>query len=566
MVAPVTSPVATALEAFYKREQAHPEKVYLVQPLGGGQLESLTWGQVGDQARRIASYLLTLDIPPASHIALLSKNCAHWIIADLAIWMAGHISVPIYPTQSPEAIRELLEHADCRAVFIGKLDAWQTVRSSIRPEVPWIAMPLAPEGPGHLPWQTLLEAFEPLSTPCEPSPDQTATLIYTSGTTGPAKGVLLSFGAMAYSANNCLRLFVISERDRLLSYLPLSNIAERQFIETASLLAGETVFFVHSSDSFIEDIQRARPTLLFSVPRVWMRLQQAVHRRVPPRLLAGLLRIPLLRRTVARQVLSGLGMDQVRYAVSAAAPIQDHLILWYQNLGLSLVEMYGMTENCGYSHLGRPKRFRTGWVGLPNPGVECRLGEDQEILVRSKATMKGYYKEPERTAEALDDQGFLRTGDLGELDQEGFLRILGRRRDMFRTTSGRIISPATIERLLLAHALVDQACVVGSQLPQPIALVQLKVGADVRPDDRTRLEESLSRLLVEVNECVGKHERLACLVVIPGLWEVETGFMTPMLKLRRPMVEAAYRDRFEAWSISGRPVVWVDAESSDALL
>lgn len=558
----VTSSFTTVLEAFYRREQAHPDRVYLVQPLAGGQVEQLTWGQAGDQARRIASYLATLELPAGSHIALFSKNCAHWIIADLAIWMAGHVSVPIYPTQSADAIRELLEHADCRAVFIGKLDEWQKTRSDVRPEVPWIGMPLAPEAPGLLPWQTLLDAFEPMAHPFSPDPDQTATLIYTSGTTGPAKGVLLSFGAMCHAANNCLRLFVISEQDRLLSYLPLSNIAERQFIETASLLAGETVYFVHSSDSFIDDIQRARPTVLFSVPRIWLRLQQAVYRRIHPGLLGALLRIPLLRRRVARVVLARLGMDQIRYAVSAAAPIQDHLIEWYQNLGLSLVEMYGMTENCGYSHLGRPKRFKLGWVGLPNPGVECRIAEDGEILVRSKATMQGYYKDPERTAEALGADGFLRTGDLGDVDQEGFLRILGRKRDLFQTSAGRTLSPVPIERLLLTDSLIDQVCVVGSQLPQPIGLVQLAGRAASEPGNRASTEESLSRLLVQINECLGRHERLGCLVVIPGIWAVDNGFMTPMLKVRRAVVEAAYRDRFEEWSVSGRSVVWVDAQES----
>ncbi|WP_304641809.1 AMP-binding protein [Pseudomonas sp.] len=554
----VTSSVASALEAFCRREQAHPERIFLVQPLAGGQVEQLSWGQAGDQARRIASYLRSLDLPERSHIALFSRNCAHWIVADLAIWMAGHVSVPVYPTHGPDAVRELLDHADCRAVFIGKLDDWQSVRSNIRPQVPWIALPLAPEGPGLLPWQTLLEAFEPLDQFPLPAADDVATLIYTSGTSGPEKGVLLSFAAMCHAATNWLRLLVMDERDRLLSYLPLSHIAERQFIETASLLAGATVYFVHSSDTFVADARRARPTLLFSVPRIWSRLQRAVHQRIHSAVLNASLSTPLLGRWVGRRVLSQLGFDRVRYALSGAAPIQDQLILWYQRLGMNLVEMYGLTENCGYSHLGRPKRFRLGRVGLPNPGVECRLAEDGEILVRSKATMLGYYKDSERTAEALDQDGFLHTGDLGDIDQEGLLRVLGRKRELFESTTGRTISPATIERLIASDHLVDQVCVVGSLLPQPIALVQLAShGAALT--ERPRIEEALSRLLISVNECLGKHERLGCIVVIPGIWAVENGFMTPMLTVRRSMVEAAYRDRFESWSISGRPVVWADS-------
>jgi long-chain acyl-CoA synthetase len=558
----ITTSVASALEAFCRREQAHPDRIFLVQPLADGQIEQLSWAQAGDQARRIAGYLRSLQLPPRSHVALFSRNCAHWIVADLAIWMAGHVSVPVYPTHGADAVRQLLDHADCRAVFIGKLDDWQTARSDVRPDVPWIALPLAPQGPGLLPWQTLLEAFEPLTDFALPEGGEVATLIYTAGTSGPEKGVLLTHGAMCHAATNWLRLLVMDEQDRLLSYLPLSNIAERQFIETASLLAGSTVYFVHSSDTFVADARRARPTLLFGVPRIWLRLQQAVYRRVPAQLLDTLLAVPLLGRWVGREVLSRLGFEKVRYALSGAAPIQDHLILWYQRLGMNLVEMYGLTENCGYSHLGRPKRFRLGRVGLPNPGVECRLAEDGEILVRSRATMLGYYKDPERTAEVLDQDGFLHTGDLGNIDQEGLLRVLGPKRELFFSTTGRAISPTTMERLLAASSLVDQVSVMGSQLPQPIALVQLVDGCGREPAGRARVEEGLSRLLVSVNECLGKHERLGCIVVIPGLWAVENGFMTPMLKVRRSMVEAAYLDRFESWSISGKPVLWVDSEDT----
>jgi long-chain acyl-CoA synthetase len=557
-----TSSAASALESFYLREQAHPDRIYLVQPLPDGRVERLSWGEVGNQARRIAAYLSSLQLAPGSHIALFSRNCAHWIVADLAIWMAGHVSVPVYPTESPDAIRALLEHSDCKAVFIGKLDEWQKARSDVLPGIPWIALPLAPDGPGLLPWQTLLDAFEPLEASRVPAPEEIATLIYTSGTTGQPKGVMLSFGAMHYAARNCLRLFVISEQDRLLSYLPLSNIVERQFVETASLLAGETVFFTHSSETFVADMQRARPTVLFSVPRVWLKLQQGVHRRIPATLLNALLGVPLLRRVVAGKVLERLGLDRVRYAVSGSAPIQDYLILWYQRLGLSLVEMYGQTENSGYAHLGRPGRFKTGWIGLPNPGVECRLTDEGELLVRNRANMLGYYRDEEGTAAAIDEDGFLHTGDLADIDQEGFVRILGRKRDRFQTSAGRLISPGSVERLLAADDLVDQVCVVGSQLPQPIGLIQLAERHAEDGQHRGRVEERLARLLIKVNECVGKHERLGCLVVIPGLWAVENGFMTPMLKVRRSMVEAAYRDRFEEWSIGGRAVIWVDSSTA----
>lgn len=546
--------MSSALEAFYQRERAHPEKIYLVQPLGDGSAVSYTWAAVGDQARRMAAYLRSLNLPAGSHIGLLSRNCAHWIIADLAIWMAGHVSVPVYPTLTADSVRQVLEHAECRVIFVGKLDNWQTLRTGLPEALPWIAMPLAPEDPHLLPWQSLIDASDPALEDHTVDPQSVATIIYTSGTSGVPKGVMLSFASMYYAANNGLRLFTISEDDRLLSYLPLSNVAERQFVEIASLLSGQTVYFVHSAQTFVDDNRRARPTVFFGVPRIWLKLQQSVLHRVPGALLKAAVGIPLVGSVLARQILERLGFDQIRYAVSGAAPIDDQLLLWYHSLGLSLVEIYGMTENAGYSHLGRPKRFKSGWIGLPNPGVECRLSADGELLVRSPANMLGYYKDPTRTAEALDEDGFLHTGDCGEIDNEGFLRIGGRRKDIFKTSKGRYVAPAPIEKRLLAHPYIEQACVVGTHLPQPIALIKLEEQstAGINP---VRVEESLSAALLELNAQLNRQEQLACLVVISDAWTVEDGFLTPTLKLKRHVVEATYQDQLEFWSVSGRTIV-----------
>ncbi|MFO7703675.1 MAG: AMP-binding protein, partial [Halopseudomonas sp.] len=259
--------VSSALEAFYQREAKHPEKIYLVQPLADGRVEEITWGQVGDQARRVATYLQSLDFPQGSHIALISKNCAHWIIADLAIWMAGHVSVPLYPNLTADSARQILEHSEARAVFIGKLDEWENMRPGVPPNLPMLGLPLAPDDSQLLSWSSMLQANEPLQGEPLPDPEQLATIIYTSGTTGMPKGVMLSFASMYFSANNCLRLFNISDEDRLMSYLPLCHVAERQFVEVASMLAGETVFFADTLDSFQRDMQRARPTVFFGVPR-----------------------------------------------------------------------------------------------------------------------------------------------------------------------------------------------------------------------------------------------------------------------------------------------------------
>lgn len=548
---------STALAAFYRREQLHPDKTYLVQPLGDGQIEELTWREVGEQARRVAAYLHSLHLPPQSHVALISKNCAHWIVADLAIWMAGHVSVPLYPNLTADSVQQILEHSEARAVFIGKLDDWESMRAGVPGNLPRVGLPLAPADPGLRPWQRLLDDHDPMQGTPSPEPEQLATIIYTSGTTGMPKGVMLSFQNMFFSANNCLRLFNITDEDRLLSYLPLCHVAERQFVEIASLLAGETIYFADTLDTFQQDMQRARPTVFFGVPRIWVKFHLGVISKIPPGVLDTLLKVPFVGRSVSRKVLSSLGLDQIRYAVCGAAPVADSTMAWYQSLGLNIAEVYGMTENCGYSHLGRPKRYKKGWIGLPNPGVECRLSDEGELLVRSNGTMLGYYKEPEKTADTITPEGFLRTGDIGEIDNEGFLRLTGRIKDIFKTSKGKYVAPAPIENLLSAHSQVEQVCVVGSNLPQPLALVQLsEAGSHEAQSNRQQVNHSLGQLLEHVNASLARHEQLSCVVVVKDAWTVENGFMTPTLKIKRNVVEATYQEQCERWSVSGKHVVW----------
>lgn len=549
--------VSSALEAFYQREAKHPDKIYLVQPLADGRVEEITWGQVGDQARRVATYLRSLEFPQGSHIALISKNCAHWIIADLAIWMAGHVSVPLYPNLTADSARQILEHSEARAVFIGKLDEWENMRPGVPPNLPLLGLPLAPDDPQLLGWSSVLQANEPLQGEPLPDPEQLATIIYTSGTTGMPKGVMLSFASMYFSANNCLRLFNISDEDRLMSYLPLCHVAERQFVEVASMLAGETVFFADTLDSFQRDMQRARPTVFFGVPRIWVKFHMGVISKIPASLLDKLLKTPVIGKIVARKVLTGLGLDQIRYAVCGAAPVADATLAWYRRLGLSIAEVYGMTENCGYSHLGRPSRVKPGWIGLPNPGVEARLATDGELQVRSRATMMGYFKEPEKTAETLTEDGFLRTGDIGEIDNEGFLRLTGRSKDIFKTSKGKYVAPAPIENLVAVHSRIEQVCVVGNNLAQPLALLQLsEAGQQEAGANRAQLTKDFNELLDHINAKVDRHEQLSCLVVVEDNWTIENGFMTPTLKIKRNVVEATYQDQFELWSVSGHRVLW----------
>lgn len=545
------------LEVFYQREARHPNKRYMVQPLPGGQLQELTWAEVAEQARRAAHWLRSRELPAGSRIAILSKNCAHWIISDLAIWMAGHVSVPLYPNLSADSVRQVLQHAEAALLFVGKLDDWPAMAAGVPEGVVSIGLPLRPAGEFDFTWDQL-QACAPIQDSPKPAADQLATIIYTSGTTGMPKGVMHNFSNYAFAASHAIELFGVGEQDRVLSYLPLCHVAERMFVELASLYGGQTIFFAESLDTFLEDLKRARPTVIFGVPRIWTKFQMGVYSKMPAARLDFLLKLPLIGRVFGKKVLAGLGLDAVRYALSGAAPVPEALLNWYKRLGLDVLEVYGMTENCGYSHVGRPGKFKQGWIGQNSPGVEVRIAEDGEVQARSGATMQGYYKDPEKTAETITTDGYLRTGDKGEQDAEGNLRLTGRIKEIFKTSKGKYVAPAPIENRLAEHSRIEQVCVVGDGMAQPMALCVLsEVGRrEAANGTRNELESSLQSLLEEINQGLDKHERLQRLVLVKDIWAVDNGFLTPTLKIKRAVVEGTYSARFDEWTARSEAVLW----------
>ncbi|EZP65143.1 AMP-binding protein [Pseudomonas sp. RIT357] len=545
--------VRLPLQLFFEREARHPRQAYLVQPVGGGEVQTLTWGDVGQQARRAAHWLRARELPQGSHIALISKNCAHWIIADLAIWMAGHVSVPLYPNLTADSVGHVLTHSEAALVFVGKLDDWPTMAPGVPDGVATISLPLCPSGEFDFTWADL-QTCSPIQDSPAPVASELATVIYTSGTTGLPKGVMHSFGTLGFAATHGTELFGLGEGDRLLSYLPLCHVAERMFVEMASIYTGQTVFFAESLDTFLTDLRRARPTALFGVPRIWTKFQLGVYSKIPEKRLGTLLRLPFIGKRVGHKVLAGLGLDALRIALSGAAPVPEALLRWYQRLGLDVLEVYGMTESCGYSHVCRPGQQTIGWIGLPCPGVEVRIDASGEVQVRSGATMLGYFKDPGKTAETLTEDGFLRTGDKGEQDADGHLRLTGRLKEIFKTSKGKYVAPAPIENRLAEHARIEQVCVVGDGLGAPIGLCVLSA----QDQDRQALGASLERWLEQVNQTLDKHERLRRLVVVKDNWAVENGFLTPTLKIKRNVIESTYGPQFQDWSERSEAVVWQD--------
>jgi long-subunit acyl-CoA synthetase (AMP-forming) len=550
----------TPIQALQERSQQQGDRVAMVQPLGGDQVRRYTWKQVADEAYRMAAYLQEQGIQQGDRVALVSKNCAEWIIADLAIWVAGGVSVPLYPTLLADSVRQIIEHSESKLLFVGKLDDWDVMKEGVPEGVKQVAFSLAPEDVrAAIPvWSDIVASQEPLAEPARPGPNDLATIIYTSGTTGAPKGVMHEYKSLSAVGDKVVRVYSLQPEDRMISYLPLSHVAERAAVEMTLLYVGNTVYFADSLETFGEDIKRAKPTLFFAVPRIWSKFYQKASEALPPKKLNTLLKIPLLNKVIKAKVLGAMGLDECRVALSGAAALSPEIISWFRKLGLEILEVYGMTENFGWSHSTEQGDQQIGWVGTPNEGVECRIGENGEVLVRSVGDMSGYYKQPELTAESMSDDGWLRTGDVGEIDAKGRLRITGRVKEIFKTEKGKYVAPAPIENRLATLPGLEMACVVGAGMSQPIALLNLTPEEQARLGNgagRDAFTKQLEQLLESVNGQLDSHERLNALVVCKTPWAVENGLITPTLKLKRNEIEKFYSADLPDWAAS-RGVIW----------
>ncbi|MBP7574160.1 MAG: AMP-binding protein [Rhodoferax sp.] len=547
------------LQRFYQWERERADKIFLTQPVGNGMVRDITWGQAGDEVRRMAAWLKSQGWPAGSKIAILGKNSAHWILTDLAIWMAGYVSVPIYPTFNGDALRFILTHSESRACFVGKLDEVSSLKTGVPAGVPLISLPLAP-ALDTLSWDAAIAATAPLQGAPVRDGEELCTIIYTSGTTGNPKGVMHKFNALAWALSSAAERVHMNSDDRYLSYLPLAHVAERMVIEQGALRNGSRIFFAESLDTFVQDLNRARPTVFFSVPRLWVKFQQGVHAKMPPAKLKRLMRLPIIGGLVRRKILKGLGLDQCRIAAGGAAPMPPDVLNWYRDLGLDLIEVYGMTENCGVSHATLPGTCRPGTVGLPYKGVESRIDPNTgEIQMRCPALMMGYYKDPEQTAATMSDDGWLKTGDKGHVEKDGSLRITGRVKDLFKTSKGKYVAPAPIEDLLVTHPDIEACAVTGANFAQPLGIVMLSLDAAARvrsPEQRSALTASLTEHLYSVNARLEAHEQLDCLAVIATAWTPENGLVTPTFKVKRPRIEDTYALHYEAWLAQRQPVIW----------
>lgn len=550
----------TTLDYFYEHEVNKKNEVFLRQPKGD-QWITYTWGEVGQQARKMAAAIKAMNLKPKTHIGILSKNCAHWIIADVAIMMSGHISVPFYATLSARSLNQVLNLSDTKVLFVGKLDNWQGQKGGVPASVHCISFPHY-EGNSKVDnmekWEDLMAKHEPLQNTAHPKPSDLFTIIYTSGTTGTPKGVILTYGNIgslmeAEQKHNFIKLFEQPD-NRHFSYLPLNHIAERNIVEGAAIFSGGTISFAESLATFAKNLADTQPTIFMAVPRIWTKFKMGVLAKMPASRLNLLLKIPIVNNIVRKKILTGLGLNSARVALTGAAPMPVSLIQWFQKLGLTIQEVYGMTENCGGCTLMPADNIKNGTVGRVIP--ECQVKIDpktEEVLMKADWVMQGYYKSPKKTAEVLQD-GWLHTGDQGKLDKDNYLSLTGRVKDTFKTTKGEYIIPGPIEWKFAKNNFIEQICVAGLGAPQPVAMINLSEQGLAA--DKEEVTAALQATLDEVNATLPNYQKVRTLVIMKESWDVENGCLTPTLKIKRNVLDQRFKNEYTPWFEDKRSIIW----------
>ena len=537
-------------------EKNSGDQIYLRQPRHDVWHE-FTWTEVMLQARKVAGFLLHLGLKKGSHVSIISKNCAEWFITDFGISLAGMVNVPLFTNQHVESIHYVLEHADVQLVFIGKLDDYKRVRHYIPEQYTTISFDYHQDLNVDYTWSAVMENHI-LVDVVEPNPDDLYTIIYSSGTSGTPKGAMYTHRTIA----NYLELFPQDllricklPHYHLISYLPLAHVYERSAIQLASLVINCDVSFIESLDKFVDNLRDVQPTFFTAVPRIWGIFQQKIEQKISPLLLNCLLKIPLVSWHIKNKIKKELGFAHCTNYFSGASQLPIPIIEFFDKIGVNIQEGYGQTEDLAYATLSMLAERRNGYVGTPRLKVDITKSEDFELLLDSPCLMSGYYKDQEATKKAFTTEGWLRTGDVVEIDSHNQVKILGRISENFKNQSGEFVAPTPIEKRFASNPLIEQLCLVGRGLPNNILIVTLTNEARLnktKDEVKSSLQESLGR----INSELVKFEKICNIIIAKDEWTTRNDLLTPTLKVKRRVVEKQYAEVLQRAIINHQPIMW----------
>jgi long-chain acyl-CoA synthetase len=571
----------------------------------GDEIVGLSSKEMFERVRDVSLGLRTLGVSTGDRVALIAESRPEWLLCDFAILAAGGVTVPIYPTLSAAQAQYILQDSGVRLVIVStrlQLEKTQEVRHLLPALEAVVCMDAAAataapatasilslddlERRGHARMTAEWGAAKEFRDAARAiRPDSLATIIYTSGTTGEPKGVMLTHANLVANMRAAAAALEISQDDVALSFLPLSHAFERT-VSFVYLFAGVSIVFAESFDTIARDLLKVRPTVLTGVPRVYEKLharivetaqkagggKAAVFRwsvnaglararavlrgRAPGPIVS--LKASIAERLVFSTVREKLG-GRLRFVASGSAPLSDSVMEFFYAVGVPIIEGYGLTETAPILTFNPLRQLRVGTVGRAIPGVELRIADDGEILARGPNVMRGYYNKPEATAAVLQD-GWFHTGDIGRLDDEGYLTITDRKKDLLVTSGGKKIAPQPIEAILKRSPLVAEAVVLGDRRKYAAALIVPELSAlerrlkdlgrapgtreelSTRPDVIALYQEIVDAL----NRELSQFERIKRIALLPAEFSVESGELTPTLKVKRKVVEQRWRDRIEA--------------------
>ena len=572
----------TIVDVFRTTARAHAGRPAL-RWRSGGEWCSMTWAEYELAVTELAAGLQAWGLAPGDRVGILSANRPEWHLGDIASLAAGLVTVPVYPSNAASQVAYVLRHSGARACFVENVDqlAKLLLRRADMPTLEFVVV--MDDVPGLD--DGFIRTFGDLRaamTGVAPglldelvgrvAPSDLATLVYTSGTTGPPKGAMITHANVMATMRSLTPLIEIRADDRFLSFLPLSHITERSISNFGQIWGGAETWFARSLATLAEDLQACRPTILFAVPRVWEKFQEAVlerigtqrgpARRIAERYLAVVTTVEgglshrveriALDRAVGRTIRRQLGLDRARIVACGAAPVHPDLLRWFHAIGLPIAEGYGQTEVSLCTSTNTPGDTRIGTVGRPIPGVSVTIADDGEILVKGDNVCAGYWQDPAATGELIDTDGWMHTGDLGRLDPDGYLRVTGRKKDLIITAYGKNISPEEIETSLRMEPLIAQAVVVGDDRPYLTAVLTVDTAAAVEwaehegrsleaaglealttdPDLHVELDRAIER----VNAIHSHAEGIRRWRVLPHDFTLADGELTPTLKVKRHVV------------------------------